>query len=120
MKRILLVVLLLLFALAGTLAVVRSRAARPASTPAVVSFTAIPQVIRRGESVTLNWETEGVPSVALEWGPELRPLDNKQKEEGLPSSGTMTFQPEEDTIYVLECEPEQAQMCTASASVRVR
>ena len=118
MKRILLLVMFLLLALAATLAVVRNRAA--AVSPAILSFTATPQEIRRGESVQLDWSTEGVPTLALAWGPENGLRNNMQKREGLAPSGTMTFQPQEDTIYVLECETRPVLGCSASASVRVR
>jgi len=120
MKRTLILVVLLLLALAVTLAVVHSRAARAAASPSIISFTATSREIRRGESVSLNWETEGVATVALEWGPENNPRYNMEKREGLPPSGTMTFQPQEDTIYVLECETTPAPLCTESATVRVR
>jgi hypothetical protein len=40
---------------------------------------------------------------------------------GLPPSGTMIVQPEENTVYVLECETASGQMCmTASATVRLK
>jgi hypothetical protein len=38
-----------------------------------------------------------VGSVALEWGAGWRPLDNEQMLEGLPPSGIMMFEPEQDT-----------------------
>jgi hypothetical protein len=122
MKRRLVVALFVVLALAGTLAVIRNRGTLfgAALNPRIVSLTATPQVVGRGESVKLDWETEGVGTVVLEWGAELRPNDNKQRLENLPPTGTMTFQPQEDTIYVLECESATAQICTSSATVRVR
>lgn len=120
MKRTLLL-LFLFFALAGTLALMRNPTTQVSAViPAIVSFTAAPQAIGPGESVTLNWETRGVDSVTIQWGPENNPRDNMQKRVGLPPSGTMTFQPQEDTIYVLECETVPVQGCIQSASVRVR
>jgi hypothetical protein len=64
MKRTLLWLLFLLLALAVTLGLVRSRAARIGSviSPEIVSFTAIPKVISHGQSATLAWETRGVTS----------------------------------------------------------
>jgi hypothetical protein len=122
MKRTVILALFLMLAFAGTLAFVRSRS-KPditAETPTIMFFTASPQDIQRGGTVTLDWETQKVPTVALEWGPAGSPRDNLQKREGLPPTGTMTFEPQEDTIYVLECETTPVQMCTESASVRVR
>jgi hypothetical protein len=121
-KRTFIVALFLLLAFAGSLAYVQSRP-KPwltAETPTIMFFMASPQEISRGETVTLDWQTRQVPTLALEWGPAGKPRENMQKREGLPPTGTMTFQPQEDTIYVLECETTPAQMCTESASVRVR
>lgn len=120
MKRTLLLVSILLLVLAATLAVMRSRAARGGGPPAILSFAASAPEIRDGESVTITWETQGVPSVALEWGSGLRPRDTMQKQVGLPPSGSMILQPREDTIYVLECETAPAPLCTSSVSVRVK
>ena len=122
MKRTLILLIFLLLALAGTLAVVRNREPQilPEVAPAIVSFTATPQVIAPGESITLDWETKGVSTVALEWGPANSPRGNLQKESILPPSGTRIFEPQEDTIYVLECETAPVPACTASATVRVR
>ena len=123
MKRTLLLLLLLLFGLAVTLGLIRSRAARIGSSVfrEIVAFTATPRVISPGESATLAWETRGVVSVAMAWGPESNPRGNMQRRTGLPPLGTMTVQPKEDTVYVLECETDAGQVCmSASASVRVK
>jgi hypothetical protein len=84
MKRTLLWLLFLLLALAVTLGLVRSRAARIGSviSPEIVSFTAIPKVISHGQSATLAWETRGVTSVAMERGPEHHPRGALQKSAG--------------------------------------
>jgi hypothetical protein len=116
MKRTVLLVVILLLVLAGTMAVMRVLA----DPVAIISFTATPRVVMRGESVTLDWQTRGVPTVAIEWGPELNPGFNMQKKRGLPPSGMETFEPQEDTIYVLECETVPADACSQSVSVRVR
>lgn len=123
MKRILLLVLSLLFVLVATLGIMRTGIASigPANTPEIVYFTATPRVISRGESVTLAWKTSGLASVAMEWKPEYHLRGAMQKLNGLPPSGTMIVQPREDTIYVLECESASGDMCiSASASVRVK
>jgi hypothetical protein len=123
MKRTLLWLLFLLLALATALGVMRSRAARidPAISPEITSFTATPTVISPGESVTLAWKTRGALSVAMEWGPEYHVRRAMQKRTGLPPAGTMTVQPKENTVYVLECEVASGQMCMlASATVRMR
>jgi hypothetical protein len=123
MKRKLLLVLFLFLALTATLGVM---VRRPASTgavisPEIVSFTATPREINRGQSATLVWATRGADSVAMEWGPGLHPRGNMQRRTGLPPSGTMNVQPEEDTVYVLECNTDAEEACTlASVTVRVK
>lgn len=122
MRRTLIVVLFLMLAFGGTLAFMRSRP-RPgvtAETPAILFFTATPQEIIRGETVTLDWETQSVPTVAVKWGTSDNPGGNLETREGLPPVGSLTFQPQQDTIYVLECETTPLRMCIESASVRVR
>ena len=112
MKRTLELLLLLLFAVAVTAKVIG---------PEIVSFQATPRVIRPGETVTISWETLGVESVAMEWGPEYHRPGSMQMRTGLPPTGTMTDKPTEDTVYVLECEASPGQMCnSASATVRVK
>jgi hypothetical protein len=122
MKRAVVLALLLLLVLAASLAFMRNHSSPrvPAGLPAIVSFTANPQQIGRGESVTLDWETQGVDTVAVEWGPADSPRGRMERREGLPPMGTQTFQPQEDTIYVLECETGPVPACTESTSVRVR
>jgi hypothetical protein len=122
MKRTLIVVLFLMLAFGGTLAYMRSRP-RPGGTggtPTILFFAATPQEIIRGETVTLDWETQNVPTVAVKWGPSYNPDGNLQTRAGLPPVGSLTFQPQRDTIYVLECETTPPQMCMESASVHVR
>jgi hypothetical protein len=90
-------------------------------SPEIVGFTASPQAITRGQSATLTWNTRATASVTMEWGPENRDRGSMQKKVGLPSSGTMVVQPEENTIYILECETRFGDMCmSASTTVRVK
>jgi hypothetical protein len=123
MKRILFLLVFLLLAFAVTLGVVRGRAAWIGSVIPrdIVTFTATPRTIKMGDSATLLWEVSGATSVAMEWGPARHFRGSMQRRTGLPASGTMTVQPEEDTIYVLECESDFGQTCmSASVTVRVR
>jgi hypothetical protein len=123
MKRTLLWLLVLLFGLAVTLGLIRSRAARIGSAvfPEIVAFTATPRVISPGESATLAWETRGVVTVAMSWGPENNPRGNMQRRTGLPPVGMMIVRPGEDTVYVLECETDAGEVCmSAGATVRVK
>ena len=122
MKRTIIAVLFLIMALAATLAFMRKNSPGGAvkGTPSILFFTASPVEVARGESVTLDWETQVVDSVKLEWGPESNPRGNLQRREGLPPAGSLTLPVQEDTIFVLECETGPVQMCTQSASVRVR
>ena len=120
MKRTLLLLVFLLLALAVTLGVMRSRPnpIGSAISPEIVSFTATPRTITRGQSAKLEWVTRGATSVAMEWAPELRPRGNMRRQTGLPPSGTMTVAPVENTVYILECNPEYDEVCTL-ASVTV-
>src|ERR1700722_17665460 len=113
-------ILLFLLPVSVTPGAIRSRAepVGPAISRGIVSFTATPRMVKPGESVTLQWETRGATSVAIEWGPEHNTRGSMQKRTGLPPSGTMTLQPEEDTVYVLECDTPEGQTCM-SASTRV-
>ena len=123
MKRTLLLLLLLFFGLAVTLGVIRSREARIGSAvfPEIIAFTATPKLISLGESATLAWETRGVVTMGIAWCPENNPRGNMQRRTGLPPVGTMIVQPEEDTVYVLECETEGGQVCvSASTTVKVK
>lgn len=93
----------------------------PVASPKIISFTATPQIIRRGESVTVAWKTQGTKSMAIEWSPALYPNFEKKRHTGLPPSGTMIDKPEETTIYVLECEDALGYVCTsASTTVMVK
>src|SRR5579872_6664723 len=96
---------LFLFVLLGLAVTSGSPAARIGSVvvPEIVSFTATPHVINPGDTVTVSWETRGVDSVTMEWGPEYHPRGGMQMRMGLPPLGTMTDQPGMDTVYVLEC-----------------
>jgi hypothetical protein len=123
MKRTLWLLVFLLLALAATLGVMRRRMTPVAGpiSPGIVSFTATPRVISRGESATLAWTTRGLPSVAMEWGPEHGARGRMERRTGLPPNGAMTVQPGENTVYVLKCETESGQVCIeASATVRVK
>ena len=111
-KRTVELLLLFLLAIAVTASVIG---------PEIVSFTATPRVIKPGDSVTVSWETHGVDSVSMEWGPEYHQPGDMQKSTGLPPSGTMTDKPAQDTVYVLECETPVGETCmSASATVRVK
>src|SRR5437868_5189042 len=104
MKKIHVWTLFLLLALAVTLGIRRGSALRIGPVmPEIVSFTASPKVIARGEAVTLAWKTRGVPSVSIAWGPEYHPRSTTQRKTDLPPSGSMIFRPVESTLYVLEC-----------------
>jgi hypothetical protein len=106
MKRTSTILLVLLVAFTGALGVMRSGAPATglAIFPEIVTFTAKPAVISPGESVTVEWKTRASASVAIEWGLESHPRGTLEKRDGLPASGTMTFRPTEDTIFVLECD----------------
>jgi hypothetical protein len=123
MKRTTLLLLLLLLGVAVTLGVMRS-GARPEGlgiSPEIVTFTANPQVITKGQSATLTWNTRSTASVSMEWGPEDRDRGALQKRVGLPSAGTLVVQPQENTVYILECETLFGDMCMeASTTVRVK
>jgi len=118
MKRVLLVLAVLLI-VAVTLGVMRNGELR--TEPEIVSFTATPRIVSPGASSTLAWETRGVASVALEWGPVWGPRGNREMHPGLPPTGTMTVEPKENTIYVLECETTSGTMCMSqSVTVQVK
>jgi hypothetical protein len=123
MKTNFLLLLLLFFAIAAGLGIMRSRA-KPTGlgfSPEVVEFTATPAVVHPGEPVTLAWNTRGTVSVAMEWGPEKPSRDALQLRAGLPSTGTMTVQPMADTVYELRCYTAAGPMCLpVSATVRTR
>lgn len=123
MKNNFLLLLILLFAVAAALGLMRS-GAKPMGlgwSPEIVTFTATPAVVHPGEPVTLAWESRGTVSVNMEWGPEKPSRDVVQLRAGLPSSGTMTVQPKADTVYELRCYTVAGPMCLpASATVRTR
>jgi hypothetical protein len=121
MKRTLLLLLLVLLAFVTTLAVVhkRVRGAVQAEYPEIVSFKATPPAIHAGESTQLSWETTSTGSVAMEWCPERDPRGHIHRIDGLPPKGTMTVEPKESTIYILECEAKGSMCAAASATVRV-
>ncbi len=55
----------------------------------------------------------------MEWCPESDPRGQIHRMDGLPPKGTMTVEPKESTIYILECETKEWMCATASATVRV-
>jgi len=113
MKTNFVLLLLLFFAIAAGLGIMRSRA-KPMGlgwSPEIIEFTATPPVVRPGEPVKLAWNTRGTTSVAMEWGPEKPSRDAVQLRAGLPSSGTMTVQPTADTVYELRCYTAAGPMC---------
>lgn len=118
-----LLLLFLLLGVAAALGVMRSRA-KPEGlgfSPEVVTFKATPEVVHRGEPVTLTWETRGTSSVALEWGPEKPSRDAMELRAGLPASGTMTVTPMADTVYELRCYTVAGPMCLpVSTEVKTR
>jgi len=90
-------------------------------SPEIVTFTSNPPVIAKGQSATLTWNTRATASVAMEWGPEDHERGTLQKRVGLPASGSLVVQPQENTIYILECETLFGDMCMeASTTVRVK
>jgi hypothetical protein len=105
-KRTLRMLLLVLFALAITLAVIhnRARGSGQATYPEIISFKATPPVIHAGEAVELSWETTSTGSVAMEWARVNDPRGDIHRLDGLPPKGTMKVEPKESTIYILECE----------------
>jgi hypothetical protein len=123
MKRTFGLLLLLFFLLAVALGVMRLHGATLKSVilPEIVSFTVTPRVISRGQSATLAWDVRGAPTVAIAWCPESHPRGNVQRQSGLPAVGTLTVQPVENTVYILECETDYGQTCvSASATLQVK
>ncbi|MCL4395022.1 MAG: hypothetical protein M1482_09515 [Chloroflexi bacterium] len=59
--------------------------------PPTYAFTATPATVQSGQSVALNWDVEGVKSVALD-------------HETVEGHGTRTVKPTQTTIYVLHLE----------------
>lgn len=119
-----LLLLLLLLAIAAALGIMRSEA-KPQGlgfSPEIVTFQATPEMVHPGEPVTLNWETRGTSSVALEWGnPEKPSHDAMAMRADLPSSGTMTVTPMADTVYELRCDTVAGTMCLPiSLTVKTR
>lgn len=116
--------LLLVFALATTLGTRQTQAGQDGLGvyPEIYTFKATPSVIRPGQSVTLSWKTRGTTSVTMDFGPEQHHTrDNMQRRAGLPSSGTMTVNPKEDTVYEMKCDTVAGPMClTASVTVRMQ
>jgi hypothetical protein len=115
--------MILLIAFAGALGVMRSGAPATglAISPEIVSFTATPSVISPGETVTVAWKTRSTAAVAIEFGPASHPRGSFERRDDLPSSGTLTFKPTEDTIFVLECDTVFGAMCmSASTTVRMK
>ncbi len=85
-------------------------------TVEILSFTATPTHVVPGGTVTLEWTTRGVETVALDWMPK---GEHSQHRAGLPPSGTLAVQPKVTTRYVLNCEADSGNSC-ASQSVTVR
>ena len=84
----------------------------------IISFTVAPRKVRAGQPVTLKWVTKGMRTVGLDWAPADNTRNNWQHRTDLPAEGSLTMNPETDTIYVLTCEDGAGPAC-ASASVRV-
>jgi len=123
MKRTSSLLLLLLLTFAGALGVMRTGAAPMGLTisPEIVTFTATPSKVSPGEPVTVEWTTRSTTSVTLDWGVEGQARESMEMRDGLPSSGSMTFRPIENTTFVLECETAFGAMCmSASAAVRMK
>jgi hypothetical protein len=123
MKRNILSTMFLLLGVASTLGTTQSKAAQEGLGvyPEIFAFTATPSAIRPGEPVILTWKTRGTASVTMDSGPEAHHTrDMIQRRSGLPSSGTMTVTPKEDTIFELKCDTVAGPMClTASVTVRM-
>jgi hypothetical protein len=123
MKTNFLLLLTLILIVAVSLGLVKSRS-KPTGLgvyPEIVTFAATPEVVRAGEPVTLTWETRGTVSVAMEWGPPTPAAEALQLRPNLPSSGSITVQPTEDTVYELRCYTVAGPMCLPiSATVKVK
>jgi hypothetical protein len=119
MKRNILSTMLLLLGVATT----QSKAAQGSLGvyPEIFTFTATPSAIRPGDPVVITWKTRGTASVTMDFAPEAHHTrDMMQRRSGLPSSGTMTVTPKEDTVYELKCDTVAGPMClTASVTVRM-
>lgn len=74
----------------------------------IVSFTAEPDSLRRGEKSTLTWNTTGAVSVVLNPGNMTVPLN-----------GTMDVMPEETTEYSIKATGSQGQFTSAVRLVSV-
>lgn len=61
----------------------------------VLDFTANPTTIKKGQSTTLTWKSEGCDNCYL-----VPP----SKGEPEPANGTTTVSPTESTVYMLQCE----------------
>ena len=126
MKNNFLLLLVLLVTVAAALGIMKggSTVKGLGISPEIVSFTATPAVVRPGEPVTLAWETRGTVSVAMEWGTRriLPSAPSCSWPRGCaPSSGTMTVQPKEETVYELRCYTVAGPMCLpASTTVRTK
>jgi hypothetical protein len=123
MKRSLLWIILLLLFFAAALGVMRTRAAASERVAVfgIVSFTASPEITVPGMPVELSWKTSGASGATLGWAPEATGGDFVQRTVGLPPIGTMTVYPEENTVYLLECEMLSGRPCgTARITVLVR
>jgi len=91
----------------------------PYVRPQIVSFAASARQVNRGEPVTLSWTTTGTTQVSIESRPQLNPGSLGEKKTGLPPWGTMTVKPEEDTVYILECDAPKG-VAVVSARVQVQ
>lgn len=85
----------------------------------IVSFTATPRRVPPGATVTLEWVTRGMTSVALDWAPAADTQDNWRHRGGLPASGSLEMKPDGDTVYVLSCETAGGGSACASSTVHV-
>ncbi|HXE63093.1 MAG TPA: hypothetical protein VN519_06105 [Bryobacteraceae bacterium] len=112
-------VLFLLLAFAVASGIMRNKSLQlstivPYIRPQIVSFTATPRQIRRGEPVTLSWATNGTTMVSIESLPQFNRGRSGGKKTGLPPWGTMTVQPEEDMVYILTCDVPKGEPAVSS------
>jgi hypothetical protein len=106
--------LFLLIIVVAVMGVARSGVARIGLGiyPEIISFTASPETVHAGETVTLNWVTRGAESVILDYGPENASRDRTQRIAALPTMGSLKMMPTETTVYELTCETATTgQMC---------
>lgn len=72
--------------------------------PEIAEFTAKPDTIRPGDSVTLSWQARGAVSVMLE---AIRDSDGTvigEMQRDLPPVGSLTVHPKTNTTWRMRCQ----------------